>query len=133
MSAIRSSGIGPGPDGIRATRPNASAPAAVAMSASARDAMQHTFTRVRNTARAPSPRLHAAGALQLAPADHRSAHRLRDRLQHDVIHDLAIADALRDQQPQQAPLLAPFQCEGDRCRQQTSWLVCAQPCACTSR
>ena len=56
--------------------------------------------------------------MQLAPADHRPAHRLRDRLQHDVIHDLAIADALRDQQPQQAPLLAPFQCEGDRCRQQ---------------
>jgi len=47
IRAISSSAIGPGPEGIFATSPTASAPAATASRASSTEAMQQIFTRVR--------------------------------------------------------------------------------------
>jgi hypothetical protein len=41
---MRSSGIGPGPLGIRATRPRADAPASMAIPASSSDEMQQILT-----------------------------------------------------------------------------------------
>jgi hypothetical protein len=45
ISAIRSSGIGPGPLGIADTSPTADAPASIAIQASSTLAMQQIFTR----------------------------------------------------------------------------------------
>src|SRR5215510_10253440 len=45
ISAIRSSGIGPGPLGIADTKPIADAPASIAIHASSMLAMQQIFTR----------------------------------------------------------------------------------------
>jgi hypothetical protein len=45
ISAINSSGIGPGPLGIAETNPIADAPASIAIHASAMLAMQQIFTR----------------------------------------------------------------------------------------
>jgi hypothetical protein len=45
ISAIRSSGIGPGPLGIADTSPTADAPASIAIHASSIVAMQQIFTR----------------------------------------------------------------------------------------
>lgn len=47
ISVISGSGIGPGPLGMAATNPTASAPCRTARRASSTVAMQHTFTRVR--------------------------------------------------------------------------------------
>lgn len=46
ISAIRVSGIGPGPLGIAETRPTADAPCSIASHASATLAIQQIFTRV---------------------------------------------------------------------------------------
>jgi hypothetical protein len=46
ISRIRDSGIGPGPLGIRDTRPMADAPIRTASAASATEAMQQTLTRI---------------------------------------------------------------------------------------
>jgi hypothetical protein len=45
ISAIKASGIGPGPLGIAETKPIADAPASIAIHASAMLAMQQIFTR----------------------------------------------------------------------------------------
>src|ERR1700681_2927631 len=46
ISRMRDSGIGPGPLGIRDTRPMADAPIRTASAASAAEAMQQTLTRI---------------------------------------------------------------------------------------
>src|SRR6476620_7822295 len=63
ISAISSSSIGPGPLGIRETKPIADAPCASAIRASSTLAMQQIFTRVVIAELSPSP---AARTIHLA-------------------------------------------------------------------